>query len=223
VTQVAKTKPENLPDEMLVIAAILGDLHSFDALVLRYRAAAYRVAQSILDSGAGNELIEDAVQESLLLAFKALPSIDEPGKFASWLYAITRHVALRMSRRSRRECGRLVDLDEALIEHSEAFARPFAPRDTFEEAWVRAAVDTLDEDHCLILKLRFYDEMSLKRIADFLDLPLTTVKWRLHRAKELLREKLKPEKEGLPTQAKSTIKSEGGRTSKWKENRNSRS
>jgi len=195
------TRPENLPDEMLVIAAILGDLRSFDALVLRYRAAAYRVAQSI----AGSELAEDAVQESLLLAFKALPSIEEPAKFASWLYAITRHAALRMSRRSRQERSQRVDLDEALIEHSEAFARPLVARDTFEEAWVRVAVDTLDEDHRLILKLRFYDEMPLKRIADFLDLPLTTVKWRLRRAKQLLREKLKPEKEGLPGRVKSTI------------------
>ena len=72
-----------------------------------------------------------------------------------------------MSQQSRRERSHRVDLDEALIEHSEAFARPLAPRDTFEEAWVRAAVDTLDEDHRLILKLRFYDEMPLKRIADF--------------------------------------------------------
>lgn len=198
----AKTRPENLPDEMLALAAILGDLRSFDALVLRYRAAAYRVAQSIT----GNELAEDAVQESLLLAFKALPSIEEPAKFASWLYAITRRVALRMSQRSRQERSRRVDLDEALIEHSEAFARPLVARDTFEEAWVRAAIDELDEDHRLILKLRFYDEMPLKRIADFLDLPLTTVKWRLRRAKQLLREKLKPEKEGLPRQAKSIIK-----------------
>jgi RNA polymerase sigma-70 factor, ECF subfamily len=199
----AETRPENLPDEMLAIAAILGDLRSFDALALRYRAAAYRVAQSI----AGNELAEDAVQESLLLAFKALPSIDEPAKFASWLYAIVRRVALRMSQRSRRERSQRIDLDEALIEHSEAFARPLAPRDAFEEAWVRAAVDTLDEDHRLILKLRFYDEMPLARIADFLGLPLTTVKWRLHRAKQLLREKLEPEKEGLPKRARSTIKS----------------
>jgi RNA polymerase sigma-70 factor (ECF subfamily) len=199
----AETRPENLPDEMLVIAAILGDLRSFDALALRYRAAAYRVAQSI----AGSELAEDAVQESLLLAFKALPSIEEPAKFASWLYAIVRRVALRMSQRSRREGAHQVDLDEALIEHSEAFARPLAPRDAFEESWVRAAVDALDEDHRLILKLRFYDEMPLNRIADFLDLPLTTVKWRLHRAKQLLREKLEPEKEGLPKRARSTIKS----------------
>ncbi len=193
-----KTRPENLPDEMLVIAAILGDLRSFDALALRYRAAAYRVAQVI----AGNDLAEDAVQESLLLAFKALPSIEEPAKFASWLYAITRHVAMRMSRRSREERNQRVDLDEALLEHSDAFARPFAPRDTFEEAWVRAAIDTLDEDHRLVLKLRFYDEMPLKRIADFLDLPLTTVKWRLHRAKQLLRQKLEPEKEGSLKRAK---------------------
>jgi RNA polymerase sigma-70 factor (ECF subfamily) len=199
----AEARPENLPDEMLTIAAILGDLRSFDALALRYRAAAYRVAQSI----AGNELAEDAVQESLLLAFKALPSIEEPAKFASWLYAIVRRVALRMSQRSRRERSQRIDLDEALIEHSEAFARPLAPRDAFEEAWVRAAVDALDDDHRLILKLRFYDEMPLKRIADFLGLPLTTVKWRLHRAKQLLREKLEPEKEGLPKRARSTIKS----------------
>jgi RNA polymerase sigma-70 factor (ECF subfamily) len=199
----AETRPENLPDEMLAIAAILGDLRSFDALALRYRAAAYRVAQSI----AGNESAEDVVQESLLLAFKALPSIEEPAKFASWLYAIVRRVALRMSQRSRRERSQRIDLDEALIEHSEAFARPLAPRDTFEEAWVRAAVDALDEDHRLILKLRFYDEMPLARIADFLGLPLTTVKWRLHRAKQLLREKLEPEKEGLPKRARSTIES----------------
>ena len=203
VTRMAETRPENLPDEMLAIAAILGDLRSFDALALRYRAAAYRVAQSI----AGNELAEDAVQESLLLAFKALPSIEEPAKFGSWLYAIVRRVALRMSQRSRRERSQRIDLDEALIEYSEAFARPLAPRDAFEESWVRAAVDALDEDHRLILKLRFYDEMPLARIADFLGLPLTTVKWRLHRAKQLLREKLEPEKEGLPKRARSTIKS----------------
>ncbi len=193
-----KARPENLPDEMLVIASILGDLRSFDALVLRYRPAAYRVAQAI----AGNDLAEDAVQESLLLAFKALPSIEEPPKFASWLYAITRHVALRMSRRLRRENNQRIDLDEALLKHSDALARPFASINSFEEAWVRVAIDSLDDDHRLMLKLRFYDEMPLKRIADFLDLPLTTVKWRLHRAKQLLRERLKPEKEGSLKRAK---------------------
>src|SRR5262249_60474069 len=112
-------------------------------------------------------------------------------------------LSARWSQRAGRARGQRATMDEGLIERSEAFAHPTAPGDAFEEAWVPAAVDTLDEDHRLILKLRFYDEMPLARIADFLALPLTTVKWRLHRAKQLLREKLEPEKEGLPKQARS--------------------
>ena len=175
-------------DAQLVLAAILGDLQSFDALALRYRAAAYRVAQTIV----GNELAEDVVQEALLLAFKALPALDEPDKFASWLYAITRHAAYRVSQHSRQERAQRVELDEALLENSAALAQPFKPLETAETAWVRAGLETLEEDYRLLLQLRFYDEMPLKRIASFLDLPLTTVKWRLVRAKQLLRERLTP-------------------------------
>ncbi len=178
----------NLPDEMLVVAAILGDLRAFDELVLRYRSAAYRVARAV----AGSELAEDALQEALLLAFKALPSIDDPACFASWLNVITRHAALRMSRNARRESIRRVELDEAVLESSAALARPFTLPESFETADIRAAVAALPEDFRLMLQLRFDDEMPLKRIASFLDLPLTTVKWRLHRAKQLVREQLQP-------------------------------
>ncbi|HZN10466.1 MAG TPA: RNA polymerase sigma factor [Blastocatellia bacterium] len=183
-----KIRLDNLTDETLAVAAILGDLRSFDELALRYRAAAYRVARAV----AGAELAEDAVQEALLLAFKALPSIEEPARFAAWLRAITRHAALRASRRARAERGRLLALDEALLEHSAAFARPFAPRQSAEAAWVRAGLEALAEDYRLVLQLRFEDEMPLGRIADFLGLPLSTVKWRLGRAKQLLREQLNP-------------------------------
>ena len=184
----AEIIPEKLPDEMLVGLAILGDLRSFDVLALRYRAAVFRVAQV----HANKELAEDIVQEALLIAFKALPSIEDPTKFAAWLYAITRHAAVRSSQQARNEKQRLVDLDEVLLENSAALVRPFGGEDVFETAWVRAAIDELDDEYRLILQLRFYDEMSLKRIAGFLSLPLTTVKWRLHRAKQLLKEKLTP-------------------------------
>ena len=184
----AELVPEKLPDEMLVGLAILGDLRSFDVLAMRYRAAVFRVAQV----HANNELAEDIVQEALLIAFKALPTIEEPTKFASWLYSITRHAAMRISRQARSESQRLVDLDDVLLANSAALVRPFSSASDFETAWVRAAIDELDNDYRLILQLRFYDELSLKRIAKFLSLPLTTVKWRLHRAKQLLKEKLTP-------------------------------
>ena len=180
--------PEKLPDEILVGLAILGDLRSFDVLVLRYRAAVLRVAQIY----ANHELAEDVAQEALLIAFKALPTIDEPAKFASWLYAITRHAAMRLSKSESAKNQNRVDLDEILLNHSEALARPMAGEAAFETAWVRAAIDELAPEYRLILQLRFYDEWALKRIAKFLEMPLSTVKWRLHRAKQLLKEQLQP-------------------------------
>jgi RNA polymerase sigma-70 factor, ECF subfamily len=180
--------PEKLPDEVLVGCAIFGDLRSFDVLALRYRKAVLRVAQVYANA----ELAEDIVQEALLIAFKALPTIDDATKFASWLYAITRHAAMRMSKNESTQNQNRVDLDELLLVQSEALARPFIVDETFETAWVRAGIDELADEYRLILQLRFYDEMSLKRIAKFLELPLTTVKWRLHRAKQLLKEKLAP-------------------------------
>lgn len=188
VDSILKQWPENLPDDLLVGFAILGDLRSFDVLALRYRKAVLRVAQVY----ANTELAEDIVQEALLIAFKALPTIDDPAKFASWLYAITRHAALRISKSESAKNQNRVDLDELLLVQSAALARPFTIDETFETAWVRTAIDELADEYRLILQLRFYDEMSLKRIAKFLELPLSTVKWRLHRAKQLLKEKLAP-------------------------------
>src|SRR5215831_9494677 len=98
------------PDEILVVAAIVGDLEAFDQLVRRYRAAVVRVAQSIV----GREDAEDVAQDSLLLAFKALPSIEEPRKFAAWLATITRHRAARFGKREKAQQSQRVALDEVL-------------------------------------------------------------------------------------------------------------
>src|SRR5215218_8413718 len=98
------------PDELLVMAAILGNLEAFEHLVVRYRPAVVRLARTIV----GADDAEDVAQESLLLAFKALPSIEEPRKFAAWLSAITRHRATRFGKTETAQSSRRVALDEAL-------------------------------------------------------------------------------------------------------------
>ena len=172
------------PDEVLVVAAIVGDLEAFDQLVLRYRAAVVRLALSIV----GHEHAEDVAQEALLLAFKALPSIEEPRKFAAWLSAITRHRALRFGKRESVHKSQWLALDEVLIEKLDALAQPFVDR--LEDEEVRKALESLPADYALVLKLRFLDEMPLKRIAAFLGAPLSTVKWRLHQGKKILRKQI---------------------------------
>jgi len=173
------------PDEVLVVAAIVGDLQAFDRLVLRYRAAVARVARSIV----GREHAEDVAQDAWLLAFKALPSIEEPRKFAAWLAAITRHRAVRFSKSESRLKAQRVALDDVLIEKLEALTTPLEER--VEQQELRQALDALPADYALTLKLRFLDEMPLERIAAFVGAPLTTVKWRVHQGKKLLRDKMK--------------------------------
>src|SRR5215831_9070944 len=179
----ARSEP---PDEILVVAAIVGDLGAFDQLVLRYRPAVVRLAQSIV----GREHAEDVAQDALLLAFKALPTIEEPTKFAAWLGAITRHRALRFSKRENSEMSKRVPLDELLLQKIDALTQPFVDRTDNEE--LMTALEKLPPDYALPLKLRFLDEMPLQRIAAFIGAPLSTVKWRLHHGKKLLREQIGP-------------------------------
>lgn len=179
-------------DEVLVIAAILGNLEAFEELVLRYRAAVVRAARTIV----GSDHAEDIAQDVLLLAFKALPTIEEPTRFAAWLAAITRHRALRFNKREGSQMSKRVELDELLLENVESLTQPFSDHTDNEE--LMRALDALPTDYVLPLKLRFLDEMPLKRIAGFLGLPLSTVKWRLHHGKKLLREQLEKMRGSAP-------------------------
>lgn len=177
-------RPTESPDELLVVAAILGNLEAFEELVVRYRSAVVRLARTIV----GVDHAEDVAQDALLLAFKALPGIEEPRKFGAWLSAITRNRALRFSKSETTLMTRRVPLDEALLEKIEALARPIADKER-DEATIQA-LDSLPADYAMPLRLRFLDEMPLDRIAAFMGVPLSTVKWRIHHGKKLLRAKV---------------------------------
>jgi len=172
------------PDELLVVGAILGNLEAFEQLVLRYRSAVVRLARSIV----GSDDAEDVAQDALLLAFKALPGIEEPRRFAAWLSAITRHRALRFTKSETTHLSKRVALDEALLEKIEALAQPLAEKERDEQ--MIKALDSLPADYAMPLRLHFLDDMPLKRIGAFMGIPLSTVKWRIHHGKKLLRAKL---------------------------------
>ena len=169
------------PDEILVVAAILGDLAAFDELVLRYRPAVIRISRMMVP----REDAEDVAQEAMLLAFKALPSLEEPKKFPAWLHAITRRCAIRYSQRTRQQHRGFVPLDEVILEQVPALSRAM-PGDSAREE-LQSAMEKVPRDYALALRLHFLDDMPLKRIAFFLGVSLATVKWRIHSGKKLLR------------------------------------
>ena len=81
-----------------------------------------------------------------------------------------------------------VPLDEALLEKIEALGTTFKEKERDEE--LIKALDNLPADYVMPLRLRFLDGMPLERIAAFMGVPLSTVKWRIHQGKKMLRERV---------------------------------
>lgn len=172
-------------DAELIVAALAGDTEAFDVLVLRYRRAMLTVAQQIVRNPSD---AEDVVQDALLLAFEALPQLDDLNRFGAWLHTITRNRAVRHFKNTSRYTpqedmepyvNRVTDpsaADPAVI-----YERKQARQD------VRDAITELPAEFQEVLQLYYWAEMPQKRMAEFLSVPLTTVKWRLHKAKALLR------------------------------------
>lgn len=176
---------QETPDEVLVVAAILGDLEAFDELAFRYRPAVLRLADDIV----GPAFAEDIAQDALLLAFRALPSIDDPSRFGGWLRAIARNRAFRFRRQSGQRAGQRVELDLFLLDQLGVFVAPRPVLDEDREQ-LRRALRDVPAEYAETLRLRYLDDMPIKRIAAFLDIPLSTVKWRVHRGRTLLRDAL---------------------------------
>ena len=172
--------------------ALLGDMGAFDELVRRFRDAVLLIARHELGGGAA-AAAEDVAQDVFLLAFKALPQLKEPSRFGGWLCAITRNRARRLgAREGRCQATERGDLDRLIL----AASRELAPHPLdialreFERRQLLAALAQLPDDHRVVLHLRYFDEWPVARIAGFLSLPVTTVKWRLHQGRALLRRRL---------------------------------
>lgn len=179
----------------LVMAALLGDLDAFDSLVRRFRGAVIIVAEETLRC---RDQAEDVAQEVFVLAFKALPQLRDPTRFASWLYAIARHRARRVSLRSSRvRPAEPSELDRLILENCQGIGvhpEVEAVRRA-ERAYVPELLAELAPEFRTPLRLRYYEEWSVRQIGEFLMVPITTVKWRLHKGRHMMRKLLVEQQE----------------------------
>ena len=172
-------------DAELVVAALAGNTQAFDILVTRYRRAMLTIAQQIVQNPTD---AEDVVQDAFLRAFEALPQLSDLNRFGAWLHSITRNRALRYYKSASRYQPQ-EDMEPYLNRGADTSAEDPAhivERELTQQA-IREAIQELPDDFRVVIELYYWAEMPQKRMAEFLSLPLTTVKWRLHKAKELLK------------------------------------
>lgn len=151
-------------------------------------AAAYRVAGFLLHDA---DEAQDATQEALLRAWRAWPGLRERARFSAWFGQIL--VNTCRNRLRDRHGVRWVPLDDETADAPTSI-------DPFRAAIARdelgRLVARLSRDHQIVIALRFWGDYSLQEISDRLEVPLGTVKSRLHNAIEALREEHESQSKG---------------------------
>jgi RNA polymerase sigma factor (sigma-70 family) len=171
----------------LVVAAQRGDADAFQALVQRYQDFAYALALARVGD---RQLAQDVAQEAFLQAHADLPTLREPRAFASWLRRLVAKHADRLLRGKRLST---VSLDQAIAAQGSQ-ALPLEILEARERTnLVRAELNRLPERERVAVWLYYLADLPQNEIAALLEVPLTTIKKRLHDARRRLKERMMSE------------------------------
>ena len=161
-----------------------GDPDAFEIIVRRFQDMAVGYAFSILGDF---HLAQDASQEAFVQAYRDLPSLREYGAFPSWFRRLIFKHCDRLTRGKRLQT---VPLEEA-YNISSMEPNPSEAAEIGEmNILVSRAVQGLPEHERRVTTLFYISDYSQKEIAAFLDIPVSTVKKRLHDARKRLKERM---------------------------------
>ena len=174
-------------DESLIERTLQGDLAAFERLVERHRAIVFRVAARIV----GPDDAEDVSQDAFLRAFHRLDQYRGTATFRTWLLQITQNAALSALTRTRRRPTEMVD-DPPEAADRDPVRQPVMELERRErQQRLELKLRTLRPEYRSLLVLRDLEGFSYDEISDVLDMPLGSVKGRLHRARDELIELLR--------------------------------
>jgi RNA polymerase sigma-70 factor, ECF subfamily len=182
-------------EELLLEYRLTGAAQLFETLVKRYERELYNYLRRFLNN---QVLAEDAFQATFMQVHLKCHLFDGERKVRPWLYTVATNQAIDIQRRNKRH--RLVSLDRPnRVQHDELgsladilSSREGEPASGMEQGerkeWVRQAVAALPEQLRSAVRLVYFRGMKYREAADELDVPVGTVKSRLHSAVKRLGE-----------------------------------
>jgi RNA polymerase sigma-70 factor (ECF subfamily) len=179
-------------DEQRLIAECLkGDPTAFGVLVRRYQDRLFNTVYRLVGNA---EDARDVVQEAFLHAYQALDSFKGDSLFFTWLYRIAVNTAISLKRKQR--VALRLDSDR----NGEPSFEPLDPSETSrpghaleqaeQEKRVQQALQRLSPEHRAVLILKDMEGQKYETMAEVLQVPIGTIRSRLHRARLELRELL---------------------------------
>ncbi len=171
-------------EQALLRRAQRGDDEAFGEIVKSHWKRAFWTAYDVLYD---HDRAQDVAQEAFVKVHRAIQSYDLGRDFASWLHRIVLNVAIDHKRRRDRDKSTPTDKIEAMVDARKAVQEDKAKAETIER--VETVLATLAEKYRIPLTMKDVDDLSVEEIARVLDVSYSTVRWRLHKARTLFRER----------------------------------
>jgi len=179
---------QELTDLELIQNVLTGETGQYALLVKRHQRFVFTLA---LRFAKNREDAEEIAQDCFVKAYKALGSFKQTAKFSTWLYTITYTTAMTFLRKKRLNTSSISDEETFLHleNHTSAFNANIYEQQN-SHAFLNLAIKELLPDDATIITLFYKGEQSLEEIGEALNMEPNTIKVKLHRARQRLKEKL---------------------------------
>ena len=174
-------------DADLIQRAAKGNVEAYNLLVSRWEK---RVYNYLLRITGNREDALDLAQDVFLKAYQNLRKLEEPGRFAPWLYRIAHNEAYSMFRKRKPETD--VDTLEPEATETKITVGGSSVFPIELSLAVASALDRLSADQREAVVLKIYQGFKFEEISEILSCPVSTIKSRLYTALDLLKEALAP-------------------------------
>jgi len=176
-------------DHQLIAECLKGDSTAFGQLMRRYQDRLYNTIYRLVDHA---EDAQDVVQEAFLNAYQSLDSFKGDSLFFTWLYRIAVNTAISLKRKKRVvlsiEAGRSGEGGIEPLDTSEASRPAHGLEQAEQERRIQDALSRLSPEHRAVLVLKDMEGQKYEVMAEILQVPIGTIRSRLHRARSELRE-----------------------------------
>jgi RNA polymerase sigma-70 factor, ECF subfamily len=171
-----------------------GDQDAFAEVIELYKDKVFQICFRMLGN---RHEAEDISQEAFIRAYVNIHTFNQKRKFSTWLYRIATNLCIDRIRKKKPDyyLDAEVKGTDGLTMYSQVAADGQLPEEEVEEMELQAEIQRqilkLPDKYRSVIVLKYIEELSLQEISEILDLPLGTVKTRIHRGREALRKQLR--------------------------------
>jgi RNA polymerase sigma-70 factor, ECF subfamily len=174
-------------DLILVDRCRKGDTRAFNDLINGYKRQVFSLIYRMVNNAAD---AEDLAQDTFIKVFRSIELYDSRYPFHTWIFKIAHNTSIDFLRANKKSAVTIDDAENPIDIEDPGLSLEEKAENLSQKGIIERQMASLPPPYREILVLRHQQELSYEEIADTLDIPVGTVKVRLFRAREIMRERL---------------------------------